>query len=82
MVRWLCYLVGVDFTKIKSGKITGDVIGKNKVTLRKSAILEGNLTTKILVVEEGAKVIGLCRMGDKTMTGDEEYVERVLKDVR
>ncbi|MBK98260.1 MAG: hypothetical protein CL672_05650 [Balneola sp.] len=65
-----------------AGKITGDVIGKNKVTLRKSAILEGNLTTKILVVEEGAKVIGLCRMGDKTMTSDEEYVDRVLKDVR
>ena len=64
-----------------AGKISGDVLGKNKIILRKSATIEGNLTTKILVVEEGAKVNGLCKMGDTSMANTQDVTESVLKDV-
>lgn len=58
-----------------AGKVSGDVLGKNKVTLRKKAILNGNVTTKILVVEEGAKVNGLCKMSDTSVADIQEYQE-------
>ena len=61
-----------------AGKVSGDVLGKNKVTLRKKAILNGNLTTKILVIEEGANVNGLCKMGDITVADTQDYAEKVL----
>ena len=64
-----------------AGKVSGDVLGKNKVTLRKKAILNGNLTTKILVIEEGANVNGLCKMGDTSVVKTKEYEETALNDV-
>jgi cytoskeletal protein CcmA (bactofilin family) len=56
-------------------------LGKNKITLRKTAFLEGNVTTKILVVEEGAKINGLCKMGDTSVVNTKEYGETALNDV-
>ena len=64
-----------------AGKVSGDVLGKNKITLRKTAFLEGNVTTKILVVEEGAKINGLCKMGDTSVVNTKEYGEAALNDV-
>ena len=64
-----------------AGKVSGDVLGKNKVTLRKKAVLDGNVTAKILVVEEGAKVNGLCKMGDSSVVDTQEFAETVLHDV-
>lgn len=64
-----------------AGKVSGDVLGKNKVTLRKTAVLKGNVTTKILVVEEGAKVNGLCKMGDSSVVDTQEFAETMLHDV-
>ena len=64
-----------------AGKVSGDVLGKNKVTLRKKAVLDGNVTAKILVVEEGAKVNGLCKMGDSSVVDTQEFAETMLHDV-
>lgn len=64
-----------------AGKVNGDVLGKNKIILRKTAVLEGNLTTKTLVVEEGAKVNGLCKMGDISSFKSNEYSDATLKGV-
>lgn len=64
-----------------AGKVSGDVLGKNKVTLRKKAVLDGNVTAKILVVEEGAKVNGLCKMGDSSVVDTQEFAETALHDV-
>ena len=61
-----------------AGKVSGDVLGKNKVTLRKKAVLDGNVTAKILVVEEGAKVDGLCKMGDSSVVDTQEFAETML----
>ena len=47
------------------GKIRGNVIASNKVTLESSSNLEGDLTAKLLVIEEGALFSGNCRSGDK-----------------
>ena len=64
-----------------AGKVSGDVLGKNKVTLRKKAVLDGNVTAKILVVEEGAKVNGLCKIGDSSVVDTQEFAETMLHDV-
>jgi cytoskeletal protein CcmA (bactofilin family) len=45
------------------GKASGSVIAKEKLTLESKAVLKGDLTTKILVVEAGAKFEGNSRMG-------------------
>jgi len=50
---------------IIGGKIRGNIIASNKVTLESSSNLEGDLTAKLLVIEEGALFSGNCRSGDK-----------------
>jgi len=47
------------------GKIRGNIVASNKVTLESSSNLEGDLTAKLLVIEEGALFSGNCRSGDK-----------------
>jgi len=46
-----------------AGRVEGEVKVSNKLTLRESAIIDGNIYTKILIVEEGAQINGSCRMG-------------------
>lgn len=46
-----------------AGKIEGELRVSNKLTLRQSAIIEGDIYTKTLIVEEGAEMVGACRMG-------------------
>jgi len=45
-----------------SGKIEGNLEAKNKVSLSSSASLSGDLLASIIVIEEGAKFNGLCKM--------------------
>ena len=47
---------------IISGNIEGDLTVENKATLEHGCILNGNLTTSIVVVDEGATFKGLCNM--------------------
>ena len=46
-----------------SGKVDGDLNIENKTVLEKNCVLNGNLTTLIVVVEQGATFKGLCNMG-------------------
>lgn len=46
-----------------AGRIDGELKVSNKLTLRQSAIVEGDIFTKSLIVEEGAEIVGACRMG-------------------
>lgn len=46
------------------GKIIGKLNAKEKVVLEAKAILKGDLVTKILVVEAGAKFDGNSKMGE------------------
>lgn len=58
-----------------AGKIEGDIFVKNKAVLRGGAFIEGNVTAKILVVEEGAIINGLCRMSDHSLVTSNQVDE-------
>ena len=45
-----------------SGKVDGDLMVNEKVTLGNSAYLTGNLNAKVLVIEEGAQIDGVVNM--------------------
>jgi cytoskeletal protein CcmA (bactofilin family) len=45
-----------------SGSIRGEVIASDKVVLRGNAKLNGNIYTRVLVIEEGAYFQGECHM--------------------
>lgn len=57
---------------IIGGIIKGNVIAQNKVTLESTSRLEGDLTAKLLIIEEGALFSGNCRSGDRTGNGSGE----------
>ena len=46
------------------GKVSGSVSAKEKLVLESKANLKGDIFTKILVVEAGAKFDGKSKMGD------------------
>ena len=45
-----------------SGEVDGDIKVSDKTTLEKNCILNGNLTTAIVIIEEGATFEGICNM--------------------
>jgi cytoskeletal protein CcmA (bactofilin family) len=47
---------------IVAGKVSGDIIGSQRIEIRPSAKVIGNLTAPILVVHEGALFEGHCSM--------------------
>jgi len=50
------------------GKVSGTVKAKEKLILDPKGYLKGDLFTKILVVEEGARFDGKSKMGDQENT--------------
>ena len=50
---------------IIGGKISGNVEASNKITLESTSRLEGDLTAKLLVIEEGALFSGNCKSGEQ-----------------
>jgi cytoskeletal protein CcmA (bactofilin family) len=46
------------------GKVFGNIFAQDKVELQSKAVVEGDVTTKNLVVEEGAIFHGRCNMKD------------------
>lgn len=50
---------------IIGGKVKGNVTASNKITLESTSSLEGDLTAKLLVIEEGALFTGNCTSGEK-----------------
>jgi len=65
------------------GNITGTLKVSDRLTLRKSAIVGGDIYTKVLVVEEGAQMNGNCRMGaevqELNITDDSEFEKETKK---
>ncbi len=53
---------------ILGGKVTGKVSAKEKLTLEGKAVLQGDILTKILVVEAGAQFDGQSKMGGRETT--------------
>jgi cytoskeletal protein CcmA (bactofilin family) len=53
---------------IIGGVVKGNVIASNKVTLESTSRLEGDLSAKLLIIEEGALFTGNCKSGDRTGT--------------
>ncbi len=46
------------------GKIKGDIHVKEALHLMDSAVIEGNITAKTMIVDEGARYNGSCRIGE------------------
>ena len=46
------------------GKIKGDIHVKDSLHLMDTAVIEGNITAKTMVVDEGARYNGSCRIGE------------------
>ena len=44
------------------GRVTGDVRAPEKILLESSAVVEGTLTTEVLIIEEGAQFSGSSDM--------------------
>ena len=53
-----------------SGKADGDVKVEGKTTLEKNCILNGNLITAIVIIEEGATFEGICNMTKSDSTSN------------
>jgi cytoskeletal protein CcmA (bactofilin family) len=49
---------------IIGGKIKGNITASSKVILESSSRLEGDLTAKLLVIQEGSLFTGKCNSGD------------------
>ncbi|MFC1693614.1 polymer-forming cytoskeletal protein [Candidatus Latescibacterota bacterium] len=50
---------------IVGGTIKGNITASNKVTLENTSRLEGDLTAKLLIIEEGALFTGNCKSGEQ-----------------
>ncbi|WP_085104126.1 bactofilin family protein [Desulfovibrio gilichinskyi] len=62
---------------VLSGKVTGEVYARDKAVLHKTANLQGNLVTPVLVVEEGAVLEGRVTMSSAGV----EAVETVAEEI-
>jgi cytoskeletal protein CcmA (bactofilin family) len=63
-----------------AGKVEGNVFVKQKAVLRTGAVIEGNISAKTLVVEEGAIINGLCRMSDDALVIPSDESELVRSE--
>ena len=54
------------------GKVSGIVRAKDKIILDSKSILKGDIITKNLVIEEGAKFDGNCKTGDSIDIGESQ----------
>jgi len=50
---------------IISGAVKGNVTASNRVVLESGSRLEGDLTAKLLIIQEGAHFSGNCRSGGR-----------------
>ena len=63
---------------IIGGTVTGHFTVTNKVTFRSTSKFEGDLTTKLLVIEESAVFIGKCRVDKLPDRSQHDSSKRVL----
>lgn len=55
---------------IISGTVRGNVEAKSRLEIHKPGALYGDVTTKSLIVDEGAILNGMCRMGEEKKAGE------------
>ncbi len=60
-----------------AGLVEGDIIARRKITLERSAVVVGNLTTPGIVIEEGAKLKGRIVIGSDAETAVEAETKKV-----
>jgi cytoskeletal protein CcmA (bactofilin family) len=66
------------------GRITGEILAKNRVKLLSPAIFDGSITTPLLSMDEGVMFNGTCNMpqkGDRISIGS-KLVVSVEEDVK
>lgn len=62
---------------VLSGNVRGEIEAAKKVVLHKTAVLVGQLTTPVLVMEEGAVVEGEIRMNSQHTESEEKASEKL-----
>jgi len=65
-----------------SGNLIGEIHITNRLTLRKTAKINGNIYTKTLIVEEGAEINGDCKMGTETPSSNGQATESKKQTVK
>ncbi len=55
-------------TAVIGGKVMGNILAHEKIELQSKAMVEGDITTKNLIVEEGAVFHGSCNMKSSSDT--------------
>ena len=64
-------------TVIIGGTVEGKIVGRQKVQLMKTAVVNADVTTPCFSIEEGARFNGSCRMpGDQHSTNHLPHVEK------
>jgi cytoskeletal protein CcmA (bactofilin family) len=58
------------------GKVSGIVRAKDKIILDSKSYLKGDIITKNLVIEEGAKFDGKCKTGDSIDIGEPQEITK------
>ncbi|MBI3313168.1 MAG: polymer-forming cytoskeletal protein [Candidatus Omnitrophica bacterium] len=66
---------------IIAGKLTGDVLAAESVSVVAPAVIQGNITTPRLSVAEGAVIEGQIAMLNVRQPGESHDVQMTLKDV-
>src|SRR3989338_8071540 len=66
---------------IVAGKLTGDIVATQGVTVIAPAVIQGNISTPRLSVSEGAVIEGQISMMNVKQSGDAPDVQMTLKDV-
>ncbi len=61
-------------TLILSGKVVGNINAAQKVHLLAPAVIEGNIRTPKLIIEEGVTFDGKCEMASQKKTNDQKVV--------
>jgi cytoskeletal protein CcmA (bactofilin family) len=61
-----------------AGTIEGELVVSDKLVLRQTAVVKGDITTKSLLVEEGARFDGACKMSTEILNQNGKLS---LKDV-
>lgn len=59
------------------GTVQGDVVARERVTLTARGVLKGDVATVCLNVEEGATLVGHCRVGPEALAAAEETAVEV-----
>ena len=64
-----------------AGEVEGNIVARRKITLERTAIVKGDLTTRGIVIEEGAQLRGRIVIGSEEPAADAKPVQALKKAV-